>query len=137
MPATDTTTAPPTSEDLRVFAQILKGCRDDAGLIDEQRLEQLTDQAGITPGRMHVLLAKWKGCVRMGWGWRLAAGDTTKARAKAALLSLRRPGSTTEVAAMTRRDLVDVASSVPFLSVYPTRRPAAAGSSRRRATLLR
>ena len=110
MPAADTATASPTYTELRSFARMLTACRDDAGLIDEQQLEHLAEQGGIAAGRVPGL-AKQKGCVRLSWGQRLAVADTTKANAKAALLSLHRPGSTTEVAAMTGRDLVDVADA--------------------------
>ena len=110
MPAADTTTTSRTAQELRAFAQMLTACRDDAGLIDEQQLEQLAEQGGIAAGRVPSL-AKQKGCVRLGWGQRLAVANTAKATAKAALLSLHRPGSTTEVAAMTGRDIVDVAAA--------------------------
>ena len=82
---------------LRAFAEAAAACCDEAGLIDEDRLLQIT--ANHNNDTFEGLVASLK-LVRIDV--RLAAADTIKARITAALLELDRPATTAEIATAQR-----------------------------------
>ena len=85
-----------TDGQLAEFAAAAAACSDDVGLIDEQRLRHITNQRW--PGRFDSLTAA---CGFERVAGRLAAANTAKAAAKAALLTLGRPAASKEIADAT------------------------------------
>ena len=82
------------------FAAAVRRCCDDVGLIDEQRLQQITADPHEHQSRFEELC---EACGLVRLHGRLSCEDTASAAAKAALLHLGRPATLAELAELTGR----------------------------------